>query len=239
MPKAIYDYESIPVGYYDKIFDKGKGIQSCWHHLKFLAVKNLVMEHDTKTLLDVGCGPGTFLGNFINSNICAIGFDIASSQIDYATQKHNKENITFVGGGGDVLPFPSSHFDTVTCIELIEHLEKDQIDNLLKECHRVLKPNGRVIVTTPNYKSLWVLLEKIVNTVSPVSYEDQHITHFNKKTLRECLEKNGFTADIRAYIGLAPFLAMLSWRLAKGTAKYEKWIEDHYGFSLIASCVKK
>lgn len=234
--KTTFDYGSIPAGYYDTVFQKKKGIQATWHYLKFLGVNNRI-ETTTKTLLDVGCGPGTFLGNFIDHRIQAVGFDVASAQIEYAMQKYQRKNITFVCGK-DLLPFETASFDTITCIELIEHLDKTQIDALLKECYRVLTPRGKLILTTPNYKSLWILLEKIVNQLSPLSYEDQHISHFNQTTLRKCLQSNGFHAKVRSYLGVAPFLSVASDRLAKQVFKYEKWVENSYGFLLIAVCEK-
>ncbi|MBU6383990.1 MAG: methyltransferase domain-containing protein [Verrucomicrobia bacterium] len=234
--ETAFNYDSIPTGYYDAIFHRKKGIQSCWHYLKFLGVSHRIAPTVT-TLLDIGCGPGTFLGNFIGPHIQAVGFDIASGQIDYAMQKYGRQNITFICGK-DRLPFADSSFDAVTCIELIEHLAKDQIDALLKECYRVLTPKGRLILTTPNYKSLWVVLEKMVNRLSPVSYEDQHISRFNPHILRECLETHGFQANVKSYLGIAPFLALLSNRLATQMFKYEKWIENRYGFLLIADCEK-
>lgn len=237
MSALKYDYETIPIGYYDKIFCKQKGVQSCWHYLKFFGVKKRIPP-ETQTLLDVGCGPGTFLGNFMDDSIQAVGFDISSSQISYATNKYGKENLTFIAGEGD-LPFSSASFDVITCIELIEHLDNQEIEKLLKECHRVLKPGGKFIITTPNYKSLWIFLEKLLNKLSPVSYEHQHITHFNKKSLKRILEKNNFSVEVKSYLGFAPFLSVISWGLAKCAAKYEKWIENNYGFLLIGSCVKK
>ena len=42
----------------------------------------------------------------------------------------------------------------------------------LKEAHRVLAPGGKILLTTPNYGSLWPLLEKIVNARAEVTYEE-------------------------------------------------------------------
>jgi SAM-dependent methyltransferase len=52
----------------------------------------------------------------------------------------------------DRLPIPSEHADMVFCIEGIEHLS-DQIQ-VLYECSRILKPGGRLLLTTPNLSNL-------------------------------------------------------------------------------------
>ena len=56
-----FDYEEIPPGYYDEAFRRGRGAQSKWHHLKFRRVAEEIAGR--RRLLDVGCGPGTFIGH--------------------------------------------------------------------------------------------------------------------------------------------------------------------------------
>jgi glycosyltransferase involved in cell wall biosynthesis/SAM-dependent methyltransferase len=53
----------------------------------------------------------------------------------------------------DVFPYPKDHFDTVLCCELIEHLQRDPMW-MMSEIHRVLKPGGVLLLTTPNIASL-------------------------------------------------------------------------------------
>lgn len=53
----------------------------------------------------------------------------------------------------DRFPYPDERFTTVLCCELIEHLERDPM-HMLEEIHRVLKPGGFLVLTTPNVTSL-------------------------------------------------------------------------------------
>jgi len=53
----------------------------------------------------------------------------------------------------DTFPYPSQHFQTVLCCELLEHLQRDPMQ-MMREIHRVLKPDGALILTTPNVASL-------------------------------------------------------------------------------------
>ena len=53
----------------------------------------------------------------------------------------------------DSFPYPGEHFDLVLCCELLEHLQHDPMWMLLG-IHRVLKPGGTLILTTPNAVSL-------------------------------------------------------------------------------------
>jgi glycosyltransferase involved in cell wall biosynthesis/SAM-dependent methyltransferase len=53
----------------------------------------------------------------------------------------------------DVFPYPDSHFATVICGELIEHLFEDPM-HLMSEVNRILKPGGHLVLTTPNIAAL-------------------------------------------------------------------------------------
>ena len=53
----------------------------------------------------------------------------------------------------DLFPYPDSHFTTVVCGELIEHLFEDPM-HLMSEINRILKPGGHVVLTTPNICSI-------------------------------------------------------------------------------------
>lgn len=103
----------------------------------------------------------------------------------------------------------------VTAIELIEHLDQDRIQVVLDEAHRMLRPGGRLLLTTPNYGSLWPALEWAVGKLSKVSYEEQHITRFTRKTLQAMLAKTPFQlVNHSAFLFSVPFVAALGWRTA-------------------------
>ncbi len=56
----------------------------------------------------------------------------------------------------DKFPYPSEHFSTVLCCELIEHLPGDPM-HMMAEINRILKPGGHLVLTTPNIVSLRAL----------------------------------------------------------------------------------
>ena len=78
-----FNYNTIEIGYYDQIFKKKNGIQSAWHNIKFNYVKNEINQKNIH--LDIGCGPGTFLGLLKNKK--CYGIDIANKQIEFAKKK--------------------------------------------------------------------------------------------------------------------------------------------------------
>ncbi|RZI45132.1 class I SAM-dependent methyltransferase [Candidatus Finniella inopinata] len=234
--QASFCYESIEPGYYDAIYKKGTGIQSQWHRLKFARVQKSLPE-SVHNLLDVGCGPGTFLGNFLPSSVKGIGVDIAASQIEFAKNSYDFPHLNFICIK-DYLPFDNDFFDVVTCIELIEHLSHTEFDFLLKEMKRVLKPGGILLLTTPNYAGAWPVVEFMVNKLSPVSYAHQHISKFRTHSLQTLLQKAGFKVTVERYMGLAPFSAVFSDTLCHKISNWEQNTQKAYGMLLFALAEK-
>jgi 2-polyprenyl-3-methyl-5-hydroxy-6-metoxy-1,4-benzoquinol methylase len=105
------------------------------------------------TVLDVGCGCGV-LREFVEPM-----FDqyVGTDLVHYESFPAECE---FLPGDFDKgLPFPDSFADAVVAAELIEHLENPRA--LIREVVRVAKPEGVVVVTTPNQLSLLSLLTLI------------------------------------------------------------------------------
>ncbi|WP_319482741.1 methyltransferase domain-containing protein [uncultured Draconibacterium sp.] len=211
-----YNYNGIPPGYYDKVYRKQKGIQSKWHNLKFEKIINILeQEVEWETLLDIACGPGTLIAQLPEEKFCT-GIDISSQQINYA-KTHNKKNEkhNFIVSSALEICQEDNSFDVITAIEFIEHLPGEDITIFLKEVYRCLKPGGVLILTTPNYASTWPILEWILNRISKLNYEDQHLSKFTEKILFNTLTKNYFPeSKIIKYLFTSPFLAPFGWDFA-------------------------
>ena len=88
-------------------------------------------------LLDFGCGSKPYEKLFKNLNNY-VGVEVSGNK------KNLKSDVYY---NGIVLPFADNTFDSVLCAEVFEHVE--QLDDVIIELYRVLKPGGRMIVTTP------------------------------------------------------------------------------------------
>ena len=189
--------------------------------------------------LDIGCGPGTLIG-LLDGTGELIGVDISKSQTDYAQARYDSSQRQFQCTRMERLPFNDNRFDSVSLVELIEHLPEGRIQNLLREVRRVLKPGGKVVLTTPNYGSLWPLLECLLNRLGPVSYEHQHITRFHRRRLRDALELAGFNdVTVVGFQLLAPFAAAIGWRFAGVVSGWEPAsLVNRFGFLLLAQGIR-
>lgn len=112
--------------------------------------KNIKIKN--KTVLDVGCGIGIYsyiLANQFNCNV--IGVDISTKMIEIAKKNRNFKKINFQVGDSRKLSFKEGIFDAIIMNTLLPNfgLKKD-IQKSLSEANRMLKKNGKLIVSIPN-----------------------------------------------------------------------------------------
>ena len=187
--KNFWDNE-IESGYYEKILSEGltssSGIQSNWHNLTFLKVKRFL----TKDLnhLDYACGSGSLIGYYSNSN--SIGFDIAKDQTEYANKKFKSNNKFFTSCKNDILK--KEFFDVITVNGLFEYLNNDEILELLNFFKKILKKDGKIIITTPNYFGIFKIFEILGEIIGGIDYSKVNINKFTKKRALSLLEKSEF-----------------------------------------------
>jgi len=231
-------YDNIPEGYYDVVHSKKNGIQFKWHDLKFKKIYQLINDLNPTEVLDVACGPGTFIGN-CSSIANFTGIDIAEKQIEYANKKYGNKNKNFVVCENAKFPFLDNSFDLITSIEFIEHISSEDFESNLLEMNRCLKPGGTIILTTPNYYSLWPILEILVSKITSQNYLEQHISHYNKSLLLKKLNKFNFrNANVSTYLLFAPFFAIFGNSISDLIFNIETKLKIGFGNLLLAKIKK-
>jgi len=234
-----FDYENIPIGYYDDVLQKGlsngKGIQANWHNKKFLSVYELIQNY--KVHLDYGCGPGTFIGNY--SRLESVGVDISEIQISFAKKKYGT-NFEFFNTSQIEQENFNKKFDVITSIELIEHLTDEEILKLLDDLYDLLDEGGILVLTTPNFSSTYSLIELAVNIFGKVSYKEQHINKFNKSRLLELLNQSNFEKiEICKIMNYGIFFSFFSIKLAlKINDFFENLFNNNLGFLFLVQLKK-
>jgi 2-polyprenyl-3-methyl-5-hydroxy-6-metoxy-1,4-benzoquinol methylase len=112
-------------------------------------VSQLIGANDR--VLDLGCGPGSFMVTIAPYCNSIVGTDVVDSFIDQAQDTISAmgiSNASAVYTPDGKLPFSDGEFDVLMAVDVIHHLEN--IEEVLLEAFRVLKPGGRFIVFEPN-----------------------------------------------------------------------------------------
>ncbi|MFH1676320.1 MAG: class I SAM-dependent methyltransferase [bacterium] len=99
-------------------------------------------------VLDLGCGEGYGSNILLSSAKSVTGVDLSPEAIGHASENYRAENLKFVVGDAGKLPFEDAEFDAIVCFEVFEHVENPV--ELLKESRRLLKPKGKLLLSTPN-----------------------------------------------------------------------------------------
>lgn len=115
-------------------------------------VSSLVKKIKPNVALDAGCGKGTYT-QFFNTDVL-ISFDISPFFVRCAEKTWRDRRRHFLVA--DILdtPFKEGTFGFAFASNIIEHLERHQIENVIKEFARVVKPGGLIQMDVPNSSSV-------------------------------------------------------------------------------------
>lgn len=144
-------------------------------------------------LLDVGCGWDYRLLKTVEPFIgSGVGIDFKVQEMESTKIKTVRMRMT------DQLPFESESFDIVTMLAVLEHLS-DPL-RMMSETERVLKKEGRLVLTVPSKiaKPVLEFLAYRLHIVSEVEMKD-HKQYFNHNDLRKLLCQSGMTIEQHRY----------------------------------------
>jgi 2-polyprenyl-3-methyl-5-hydroxy-6-metoxy-1,4-benzoquinol methylase len=176
-----FDYNAIPEGYYQNIVDTGNPMRRAWHLQEFERIVSYLPMTPGQSIMDIGCFAGTLLSLLPEERFkYQLGVDILEKQIEFANRRFGTpyRSFRYIRNVADLAEIDQT-FDCITCTQVIEHLEQEEIRVLFRQAYAKLKKDGIFAVSTPNYTSLWPVLEFMVNHMSDINYEEQHITKFN------------------------------------------------------------
>jgi len=129
-------------------------------------------------LLDVGCGHKPYAPLFLSHVDEYIGLDLVESPAG---------NDADIIGSVLALPFDDASFDTVLATQVIEHVAEPQA--MMREIARVLRPDGRALITAPLF---WPLHETPHDFYRYTSYGLEHLAAEAGLTVEQMTERGGF-----------------------------------------------
>lgn len=149
-------------------------------------------------VLDFGCGPG-----YIWDHIRSAGRPWLYTGLDFSADSVRAlrtRGATEPGFEGAVhatsLPceLPSASFDAILLLEVVEHLADDRLRDTIVETRRLLKPGGKLIVTTPNAEEL-PREAQLCPECGAVFHRWQHVRSWTAQSLAAAITGHGLSHD--------------------------------------------
>lgn len=165
-----------------------------WANSRLRAIKDIAKEG---SILDLGCGSG-YIGESFDSAVFA--------EMDINELKKVKGNKRVVLNAEE-LSFKKESFDYVICGDVLEHIKNDDV--VLKEINRILKKNGKAVITVPAYRRLYGHHDVIMG----------HKRRYNKKDFLNLAKSLGFKVVKSRYVCSLLFFPFIFNQLFSKSAK--------------------
>jgi SAM-dependent methyltransferase len=150
--------------------------EECEHVARYLWAADLVHGE----VLDVACGTG--YGSRVLARVASVtGVDRAQEAVARARARVEG---AFLVADVPPIPFADDCFDFVVSFETVEHISED--GEFVREIRRVLRPGGRLLISTPNGD---------VSTVDGTPLNEWHIREYTLGSLKELLENAGLEVN--------------------------------------------
>lgn len=200
---ALQEFHNLPNGNYSKHVTHG--------YSKGFDVSMLgVMKHRRRAIaaalagcgsvLDLGCGAGHSAGAVLEQGVPEVwGLDPSPYLLQHAARRYPA--VRYVQGAAEEMDFPDERFDGVCASFLFHELPPKAAERALTECHRVLRPGGRLVVTEPSREQwqtpVWKLLWRhgwrglYFYALARLVYEP-FLESFHRLDLTGLIERSGF-----------------------------------------------
>ena len=143
-------------------------------------LSKIMLKKKELKVLDLGCGDGRFSG-FLGEFVDLDAIELSKKAVE--TARTNHPHVNFIHGSALDYSFKPESYDVVISQEVIEHIEDQQ--KYINICNEVLKPNGYLILTTPNKRVFdnmhignWSN-QPIEKLLTPKTLRNVVSTHFN------------------------------------------------------------
>lgn len=157
-------------------------------------VFSLLPELSGRTLVDLGCGMGTFTIEAAGRGAHAIGVDPAPAAVRAAravAAAEQAEGAHFIRADAVRLPLRAAAADVVLAADLTEHLDDVTLARILREAGRILTAGGRLVLYTPDRHHLFERLRER----GVMKQDPSHIAVRSAGELRAAVESAGFDVE--------------------------------------------
>lgn len=178
------------VRFYQDYLPEDESFVKAWQRMMapiFKKAADLIERYKKKgKLLDVGSGFGFFLSEMRERGWEVVGVEISQKAMEYA---RSILGLTVHEGPLEKVGFPESQFDVVSGFYVIEHLPNPLA--FLKECFRILKPGGLLLLRYPHSTPIKNFL-RFFGIANRLYDLPAHLSDFSPIMIQQCLKRAGF-----------------------------------------------
>ena len=169
-----------------------------------------------ETILDIGCGNARDILPMLRDGAVIVGVDLSEGMIRQARADlaaAGYRDVRLEVGDATALQFADGTFDKIVCSEVIEHIP--DADKAMAEMHRVLRPGGILVLSTPNRRS-WYGFDRYVlwSHVLRKRWNHPYDNWRSVSELRALVERHGFHVQSAASACYIPGF-LLTYRLPR------------------------
>ena len=162
------------------------------HSFRIKEIFSIYFPKKNEKILDIGCGAGVFSFELARRGFDVIGIDYSEDAIRLCknlAERFNLNNAEFIKEDAMSMGIKSDSFDVIYAADFFEHLTLPAFNRVIKEIHRVMKINGKLIIWSP-YPDHWIEQLKKRNIL--LKQDKSHFGLDYIKDISSYLEKNGF-----------------------------------------------
>ena len=219
-------------------------IERFWNHnLPFMAdsyfarsVGRSVIDHVSRggpigSAADIGCGQGDLIGYLLERGHRVCGIDQSPDSVE-TVERRFAEMPGFIGASDGMTAL--EQVDTVFMLEVVEHMDDSALAKALELAGQLLRPGGRLVLTTPNEEKLdqcW----RVCPDCGCTFHHVQHVRSWSAPALASHVSSFGFRTISCAATLFNPetripnWVARLGWKLLKGKLPHLIYIGERQG----------
>ena len=212
-----------------KQFDYFKAEESSATKEELRRLHQVISTHipkSAKLILDVGCGNGWAAKSLLAKGKTVVSMDIALKNPLKVLSQNPSENHAAIVADAYYLPFKKSCFDAIIASEIMEHVYDPKL--FITKLLEVLKPGGKLIITTPHDEKIEYFLCVHCNKPTP---KNAHLHSFSEKNITDFIptdkadyKTEKFLNKYLVRLRLNVLMAFLPYRLWKLKDSFVNWI---------------
>ena len=179
-------------GYYETNATHLHDFDSPFQQYRVKKLKDIYDPQPSETVIDFGCGWGTFCWAFSNQVHHITGIDFSETSIRLCNahlKKQRYDNVVFLLNDVRKVSLTSEAYDLILAADLFEHLYLKDTKKVIREAYRLLKRKGHLSIWTPSRSHI---IEILKNRNILLKKDETHVDYKSKKELIEMLESAGF-----------------------------------------------